>query len=222
MRLVERRLTISIGSSSSCDSMYQASGPHGPVSSSWSPRRRTTNTSAWTGPSVPTAVSSGFWSRPREHVLPRDLHVVGFASCVCTDRHQLFTVPRMRSRMRTAPPGRLLPLLAHPGIAPCRNCTNRLKPQHEQRQTEDHDRVLRPLRLPTQAVSLAEELLDRWAPVLSGLELKTGSRGVSRSTSTVRKSSARLVSIGSRQGRDREGLEPRLGSPPEWRPSHNK
>jgi len=39
MRLVESALTISIGSSSSCDSMYQAFWPHGPVSSSWSPRR---------------------------------------------------------------------------------------------------------------------------------------------------------------------------------------
>jgi len=72
-------------------------------------------------------------------------------------------------------------------------------------------------------VSLAEELLDRWAPVLSGLELKTGSRGrfeVHVDGEEVF-SKARLDRFPAK-GEIVKILEPRLGSPPEWRPSHNK
>ena len=65
--------------------------------------------------------------------------------------------------------------------------------------------------------------MDRWAPVLSGLELKTGSRGrfeVSVDGEEVF-SKARLDRFPER-GEIVKLLEPRLGSPREWRSSHNK
>jgi selT/selW/selH-like putative selenoprotein len=70
-------------------------------------------------------------------------------------------------------------------------------------------------------VSLAEELMDRWAPVLSGLELKTGSRGhfeVSIDGEEVF-SKARLDRFPER-GEIVKILQPKLGSPPEWRATH--
>jgi selT/selW/selH-like putative selenoprotein len=72
-------------------------------------------------------------------------------------------------------------------------------------------------------VSLAEELLDRWAPVLSGLELKTGSRGRFEVHVDGEEifSKARLDRFPAK-GEIVKILEPKLGSPPGWRSSHNK
>ncbi len=70
-------------------------------------------------------------------------------------------------------------------------------------------------------MSLAEELLDRWAPVLDGVELKTGSRGrfeVDIDGEEVF-SKARLDRFPNK-GEIVKSLEPKLGAPPEWRSSH--
>jgi len=70
-------------------------------------------------------------------------------------------------------------------------------------------------------VSLAEELLGRWAPVLAGVELKTGSKGrfeIQIDGDEIF-SKARLDRFPNK-GEVVKILQPRLGSPPEWRPSH--
>jgi len=70
-------------------------------------------------------------------------------------------------------------------------------------------------------VSLAQEILGRWAPVVGGVELKTGSHGrfeVSVDGQEVF-SKDRLGRFPTK-GEIAKLLEPRLGSPPEWRPSH--
>ncbi len=70
-------------------------------------------------------------------------------------------------------------------------------------------------------MSLAEELLGRWAPVLAGVELKTGSKGrfeIQIDGDEIF-SKARLDRFPNK-GEVVKILQPRLGSPPEWRPSH--
>lgn len=70
-------------------------------------------------------------------------------------------------------------------------------------------------------MSLAEELLGRWAPVLAGVELKTGSQGRFEVLIDGKEvfSKARLDRFPDK-GEVAKLLEPTLGSPPEWRPSH--
>jgi len=70
-------------------------------------------------------------------------------------------------------------------------------------------------------VSLSEEILDRWAPVLAGLELKTGSHGsfdISIDGQEVF-SKSRLDRFPAK-GEVAKLLEPKLGPPPRWRPGH--
>lgn len=65
--------------------------------------------------------------------------------------------------------------------------------------------------------------MDRWAPVLDGVELKTGSKGrfeVLVDGDEVF-SKARLSRFPA-DGEVAKLLEPKLGSPPKWRSSHNK
>lgn len=68
---------------------------------------------------------------------------------------------------------------------------------------------------------LAEEVLDRWAPVLGGVELKTGSHGVFEVSVDGEEvfSKARLDRFPDK-GEVAKLLEPKLGSPPEWRATH--
>src|SRR3981081_248172 len=87
--------------------MYQASGPHGPVSSRRSPRKRTTKTSAWTGPSVPQGagvsgvIGSGFWTRPGQHLFARRGHVVALKGMLLNDRDKLALGPAHHDTART-------------------------------------------------------------------------------------------------------------------------
>jgi selT/selW/selH-like putative selenoprotein len=70
-------------------------------------------------------------------------------------------------------------------------------------------------------VSLAEELMDRSAPLLDGVELKTGSKGrfeVLVDGDEVF-SKARLSRFPA-DGEVAKLLEPKLGRPPQWRSSH--
>ena len=70
-------------------------------------------------------------------------------------------------------------------------------------------------------MSLARELLERWAPVLDGVELKTGSKGrfeIHVDGDEVF-SKARLDRFPAK-GEVARLLEPRLGAPPEWRSTH--
>jgi len=63
--------------------------------------------------------------------------------------------------------------------------------------------------------------MDRWAPVLDGVELKTGSKGrfeVLVDGDEVF-SKARLSRFPA-EGEVAKLLEPKLGSPPQWRSSH--
>ena len=63
--------------------------------------------------------------------------------------------------------------------------------------------------------------MDRWAPVLDGVELKTGSKGrfeVLLDGDEVF-SKARLSRFPA-EGEVAKLLEPKLGSPPQWRSSH--
>jgi selT/selW/selH-like putative selenoprotein len=72
-------------------------------------------------------------------------------------------------------------------------------------------------------VSLAEELLGRWAPVLAGVELKTGSKGrfeIHIDGDEIF-SKARLDRFPNK-GEVVKILQARLGSPPEWRASSNQ
>ena len=65
--------------------------------------------------------------------------------------------------------------------------------------------------------------MDRWAPLLDGVELKTGSKGrfeVLVDGDEVF-SKARLSRFPA-DGEVAKLLEPKLGSPSQWRSSHNK
>jgi selT/selW/selH-like putative selenoprotein len=70
-------------------------------------------------------------------------------------------------------------------------------------------------------VSLAEELMDGWAPLLDGVELKTGSKGRFEVLIDGQEvfSKARLDRFPAK-GEVKKLLEPRLGPPPRWRPDH--
>jgi selT/selW/selH-like putative selenoprotein len=70
-------------------------------------------------------------------------------------------------------------------------------------------------------VSLAEELMDRWAPLLDGVELKTGSKGRFEVLIDGQEvfSKARLNRFPA-DGEVAKALETRLGPPPQWRSSH--
>jgi selT/selW/selH-like putative selenoprotein len=71
-------------------------------------------------------------------------------------------------------------------------------------------------------VGLAAEILDRWAPVLSDVELKSGSKGrfeVSIDGAEVF-SKAALARFPAR-GEVVKLLEPRLGPAPAWRSKHH-
>jgi len=72
-------------------------------------------------------------------------------------------------------------------------------------------------------VSLAEELMDAWAPLLDGVELKTGSKGRFEVLIDGQEvfSKARLDRFPA-EGEVGKLLEARFGPPPKWRPSHNK
>ena len=63
--------------------------------------------------------------------------------------------------------------------------------------------------------------MDRWAPVLDGVELKTGSKGRFEVLVDGQEvfSKARLNRFPA-DGEVAKLLEPRLGSPPQWRSSH--
>ena len=67
-------------------------------------------------------------------------------------------------------------------------------------------------------MSLAQELLDRWAPRLDGVELKTGSKGRFEVLIDGQEvfSKARLDRFPA-EGEIGKLLEPRLGPPPRWR-----
>lgn len=70
-------------------------------------------------------------------------------------------------------------------------------------------------------MSLADEILDRWAPVLTGVELKTGSKGrfeVSLNGEEIF-SKASLDRFPAK-GEVARLLEPRLGPPSRWRSGH--
>jgi selenoprotein W-related protein len=70
-------------------------------------------------------------------------------------------------------------------------------------------------------VSLAEEIMDKWAPALSGLELKTGSRGVFDVELDGEKVfSKALLDRFPAEGEIAKLLRPKLGPPPHWRPTH--
>jgi selT/selW/selH-like putative selenoprotein len=70
-------------------------------------------------------------------------------------------------------------------------------------------------------VSLAEELMGRWAPLLDGVELKTGSKGRFEVLVDGQEvfSKARLNRFPA-DGEVAKLLEPVLGPPPQWRSSH--
>jgi selT/selW/selH-like putative selenoprotein len=67
-------------------------------------------------------------------------------------------------------------------------------------------------------VRLAEEVLDRWAPVLGGVELKTGSHGRFEVSidGQLLFSKERLDRFPNK-GEVANLLSARLGKPPEWR-----
>ena len=69
-------------------------------------------------------------------------------------------------------------------------------------------------------MSLAQEILSRWAPALGGVELKTGSKGRFEVAIDGQEvfSKDRLDRFPAR-GEIAKLLEPRLGSPPQWRPT---
>ncbi|TMD01841.1 MAG: hypothetical protein E6I58_02000 [Chloroflexi bacterium] len=71
-------------------------------------------------------------------------------------------------------------------------------------------------------MSLAEEIMDKWAPVLSGVELKTGSRGVFDVEIDGEKIfSKALLARFPAEGEIKKLLAPKLGPPPEWRSKHS-
>jgi selT/selW/selH-like putative selenoprotein len=63
--------------------------------------------------------------------------------------------------------------------------------------------------------------MDRWAPLLDGVELKTGSKGRFEVLIDGQEvfSKARLDRFPA-EGEVAKLLEPKLGAPPKWRPSH--
>jgi selT/selW/selH-like putative selenoprotein len=65
--------------------------------------------------------------------------------------------------------------------------------------------------------------MDRWAPLLDGVELKTGSKGRFEVLIDGQElfSKARLGRFPA-EGEVTKLLEPRLGPSPKWRPSHNR
>ncbi len=70
-------------------------------------------------------------------------------------------------------------------------------------------------------MSLGAEILDRWAPLLGGVELKTGSHGSFEISVDGQEvfSKSRLDRFPAK-GEVAKLLGPRLGPPPQWRPSH--
>jgi selT/selW/selH-like putative selenoprotein len=70
-------------------------------------------------------------------------------------------------------------------------------------------------------VRLAEELMDGWAPLLEGVELKTGSKGRFEVLIDGQEvfSKARLNRFPA-EGEIAKVLGARLGPPPQWRSSH--
>jgi selT/selW/selH-like putative selenoprotein len=70
-------------------------------------------------------------------------------------------------------------------------------------------------------VSLAEEILDRWSPRLSGVELKTGDKGRFEVLVDGEEifSKAKLGRFPA-ENEVAKLLEPRLGPAPEWRSKH--
>lgn len=68
---------------------------------------------------------------------------------------------------------------------------------------------------------LADEILGQWAPALQGVELKTGSKGVFevRIDGEDVFSKARLSRFPA-AGEIAKLLQPRLGTPPQWRSTH--
>jgi selT/selW/selH-like putative selenoprotein len=69
-------------------------------------------------------------------------------------------------------------------------------------------------------VSLAGEILDKWAPVLEGVELKSGSRGVFDVELDGEKVfSKALLNRFPAEGEIAKLLAPQLGPPPKWRPT---
>jgi selT/selW/selH-like putative selenoprotein len=70
-------------------------------------------------------------------------------------------------------------------------------------------------------VSLAAEILDKWAPVLGSVELKGGSRGVFDVEVDGQKVfSKALLDRFPAEGEIANLLRPKLGPPPQWRPTH--
>jgi selT/selW/selH-like putative selenoprotein len=70
-------------------------------------------------------------------------------------------------------------------------------------------------------VRLADELLEHWAPVVAGVELRTGSKGrfeVHLEGEEIF-SKAKLNSFPS-DGEVARILQHKLGPPPRWRPTH--
>ena len=71
-------------------------------------------------------------------------------------------------------------------------------------------------------MSLADEILDKWAPNLSGVELKSGTKGrfeVDIDGETIfSKADLRRFP---QAGEVVKLLAPRLGRPPEWRSTHS-
>ncbi len=62
--------------------------------------------------------------------------------------------------------------------------------------------------------------MDKWAPVLSGVELKTGSRGVLDVQLDVEMVfSKALLDRFPAEGEIAKLLTPKLGPPPQWRPT---
>jgi predicted Rdx family selenoprotein len=69
-------------------------------------------------------------------------------------------------------------------------------------------------------VSLAGEILDKWAPVLEGVELKSGNRGVFDVELDGEKVfSKALLNRFPAEGEIAKLLAPKLGPPPQWRPT---
>ena len=70
-------------------------------------------------------------------------------------------------------------------------------------------------------MSLAHEILVLWAPALGAVDLKTGSHGCFEVSIDGEKvfSKERLDRF-PKKGEVSTLLEPRLGSPPEWRSTH--
>ena len=69
-------------------------------------------------------------------------------------------------------------------------------------------------------MSLAGEILDKWAPVLEGVELKSGSRGVFDVELDGEKVfSKALLDRFPAEGEIVKLLTPKLGPPPQWRPT---